>query len=44
VIEIDRIEVRIVSESVRPPEHRRRETAAAPTLDDYLTRRSGAGR
>lgn len=45
VIEIDRIEVRIVSEPASPPlVSRHREPAqGAPNLADYLARRSGVG-
>ena len=43
VIEIDRIEVRIVADSAAiAPAPRRRDTGAAPALNDWLTRRGGA--
>lgn len=43
VIEIDRIEVRIVSEAAAvAPTPRRRETQTAPSLNDWLSRRGGA--
>jgi hypothetical protein len=45
VIEIDRIDIRIESPvAAPPPPTRRRDTAAAPALGEYLERRSGASR
>lgn len=45
IVEIDRIEVRILSENPAPaPVSSRRETAAAPSLADYLAQCTGSGR